>query len=210
MNLLHVVPRRVSHLLKFSLGVVGLIALTARPSQGQFVQNGTFDLIEPGTFWSAANIDGAGGWRPTDGNPTGHFILNDNGNPATDPTISQTINGLAGSATYQVTGDFRRVYSTGASAGSFGVAIDGNFLFQGENPLLTYAPFSFTFVAPGPSVVLSLAGERLGSDVDYSVDNINIALVRDGAVPEPGTLAFLAGPALLAGYAVRRKGRGKR
>src|SRR5437016_14648689 len=72
--------------------------------------NGDFELSVPnngsGNGWTAFNNDGAGGWRSTGGNPNGTFILNDNGNTTTNPTIEQTLSGLTVGAFYRVSGDF--------------------------------------------------------------------------------------------------------
>src|SRR5690349_16007600 len=79
------------------------------------VINGTFDLSVPsngsGNGWSSIHVDGSGGWRSSGGNPDGMFILNDNGNPATDPTISQVLTGLTVGVQYVVTGDFATIYN---------------------------------------------------------------------------------------------------
>ena len=87
--------------------------------------NGTFD--SDATGWAWANIDGAGRWRASDGNPGGNFILNDNGSSLTDPTISQLVSGLTASSWYTLAGDFAYVYPPygSASALSFGIFADG-------------------------------------------------------------------------------------
>src|SRR4051794_10556548 len=110
MKLREAVSRCTCHVVRQSLVAAALLLVGTGVSRGQVVQNGTFDVTEPGAFWAAANIDGSGGWRATGGNPGGMFILNDNGNPATDPTITQTIFGLVPSAVYAVSGDFARFH----------------------------------------------------------------------------------------------------
>ncbi len=62
------------------------------------VINGDFSTLVPsngtGGGWTSANIDGNGGWRSTNGNPGGNFIINQAGQVATDPTLSQLVSGF--------------------------------------------------------------------------------------------------------------------
>ena len=178
--------------------------LVASAAQAAVI-NGTFDTSVPsngtGGGWTSSNIDSQGGWRSTGGNPsTGpFFILNDAGG-GTDPTILQLLTGLTPGATYHASGDFRVVHNAQATGlvQAFGVAIDGLFLY--ESPGLTdtnFHPFGFDFTAPGDGdAELLLAAERNGTDVDFGIDNIAVALVsappvNGGVVPEPGVLALL-------------------
>nr|MBA2501941.1 hypothetical protein [Pyrinomonadaceae bacterium] len=61
------------------------------------IVNGDFSTFVPsngaGGGWTSANIDGNGGWRSTNGNPGGNFIINQAGQVATDPTLSQLVSG---------------------------------------------------------------------------------------------------------------------
>ncbi len=142
--------------------------------------NGSFDSTVPrngtGGGWTSSGIDGSGGWFSTGGNPAAHFILNHSGGSG-DPTILQTVNGLVPGSCYLVSGDFTNVYPGFGSpdALSFGVALDGVFLFEGQKGAAdVWQHFSFSFTATAPDVELLLAGERNGDDSSYRIDNITL------------------------------------
>ena len=193
-------PKRARQLLAAFAVTAGFLVASAAQAA---VINGNFDTVVPsngtGGGWTSSTIDGSGGWKSTGGNPpTGpFFVLNDSGQ-ATDPTIQQLLTGLTGGATYQVTGDFREVLNSQSTTvtQAFGVAIDGVFEFEAAGiGSVSWRSFSFDFTAAANSATLSLAGERNGTDVDFGVDNIAIALASpppvNGVVPEPGTAALL-------------------
>lgn len=201
--------------LSVSLALFAALLLLAPSASAQTINNGSFDAQVPsngtGGGWTSANIDFAGGWRDSGGDPGARFILNDAGQAGTDPTLTQLVTGLLTGATYQITGRYGSAIigqNTGATQ-AFGVAINGTFLF--ESPGITdfdYRTFSFNFVAPSDSVTLSLSAERNGTDNDFKVDTIGISLVDAGAAaPEPGTLSLVVGGFIgLAAIARRRKG----
>lgn len=173
----------------------------AMPALAQTVVNGNFDLEVPrtsfGNGWTGFSNDGAGGWRSAGGNPGGFFILNDNGNGATDPSISQVLTGLIVGQEYQIAGDYANwiASNTGAESLSFAADINGVELFTGARGTRNvWQPFSFTFVADAETATLRLRGEINSTDNDIAVDNIAIALI-----PTPGAVALLAAAGLIAG-----------
>jgi hypothetical protein len=168
-----------------------LMCLTAIPATAQnFVANGTFDTFVPsngtGGSWTSSTI-GTGGWTATGGNPTAHFILNENGF-SPDPRIEQTLTGLTVGQTYTVQGDYQIHTALGNPANSFGVLIDATVILQLGNPGEAWTPFSTSFVATSTSHVLALEAERNDSDHSYLIDNIGVFT----AVPEPATWALIA------------------
>src|SRR4029077_2319047 len=63
---------------------------------GNIVTNGDFSNFVPsngtGGGWTTSNVDENGGYRSCCGYPAGGtFLLNSNGDPYTDPTITQTL-----------------------------------------------------------------------------------------------------------------------
>ena len=153
-------------------------------SANNLVTNGTFDISVPrngtGGGWTSDVIDGSGGWVSSGGNPGANFILNSNGG-ASDPIIVQTVNGLVPGSCYGVSGDFTNIYPGFGSlaALSFGVAVDGVFLFEGQKGTAdVWQHFSFSFTPTSGSVALLLAGERNGDDSSYRIDNISLDLLN--------------------------------
>ena len=65
---------------------------------------------------------------------------------------------------------------------SFGVAIDGIYLFTTTAPgNYSWQNFSFSYTAASSSVVLSLSSQINGTGISYAIDNIS-----SKSVPEPG------------------------
>lgn len=162
---------------------VVLAATSANRSlaQGNVVVNGGFDTDASG--WSVNN--GSSFFDGKNGNPPGSFYLTDAPSPSSDPTISQMINGLVPSTVYVASGDYRFMFDSGLGSPtdlSFGVAIDGVFLFEAANPQdIDWHSFSFLYTATAPSVVLSISAQRNDTGVAYAIDNIAIQ------VPEPSS-----------------------
>src|SRR5689334_18448533 len=87
-----------SNRLSISIGLFTTLILLAPSASAQVLTNGSFDVEVPsngtGGGWTSTIIDFQGGWRATGGNPGARFILNDSGQVATDPTLTQVITGL--------------------------------------------------------------------------------------------------------------------
>lgn len=176
-------------------------AAVSQAAFAQSVVNGDFSLEVPsnstGNGWTGFSNDGAGGWRSSGGNPGGYFIMNDNGNSATDPSISQTINGFAPGGLYRLTGDFASwiIGSSPFGGSSFAVDINGTQVFTGlSGTLREWRSFQVDFTAPDTGIVtIRFRAETNGTDNDFAIDNIAVA-----AIPSPATGAGLLGLSLLA------------
>lgn len=137
------------------------------------IVNGGFNTNATG--WSAAN-NSFGGYVCCKGNPGGFFSL-DSGTPSltTDPTVSQVITGLIPGVHYVVSGDYEKEIDRGGGSPtglSFGVAIDGAFLYESPQSDFAWHSFAFSFAATSPSVTLSISAQRNGTGVSYEIDNI--------------------------------------
>lgn len=142
------------------------------------VFNGSFGLGTEG--WTFANIDFAGGWRESGGQPGAYFILNDAGSPATDPTIEQMVKGLERGGTYRLSGLCRGESSASSPSGavSFAVDLDGwNAIALPATDTATWREFSHEFVASGSQIALRLRAEVEGTDNDFAIDEIKLVLI---------------------------------
>jgi hypothetical protein len=157
------------------------------------ISNSTFDIPVPeggagGGWVSMTNCIGAGGTMSVGGDNV--FVINECGQPGSDPSVQQILTGLTPGAAYEISGSYGEFYGPlgNPAALSFGVAIDGNVILQlatPPGPSLTQGGslhgFSVTFVATSPTHVLSFLSERNGDDTEYAIDNIWVTLV----VPVP-------------------------
>jgi Regulator of chromosome condensation (RCC1) repeat/Carbohydrate binding domain len=159
------------------------------------VANGGFDSGANG--WTVSHVDGSGGWRGSGGHPAGMFILNDGGG-ATDPTIEQTITGLAPGTSYSISGDFIGGSQANSPSGaiSFAVDLNGTTLFNAPATDTTnWRSFSVTFVAASTSAQLRLRAEINSTDNDFAVDNIAVFIAssapdcNDNGVPDSCDIA---------------------
>jgi len=167
-------------------------------AQANLITNGAFDVDDYATGWTQEHIDGNGGIR-SELAPSTHgniFVLNNAGDPFTDPTIWQSVAGVIPENNYTVTGDYRLFWNGSVPPGSdpshsFGVHVgvgggDQWYFEAGGSNDFTWYSFSFNFLATSTPVVLSLAGERYSTDLGYAVDNITMSVV-----PEPTTMLLL-------------------
>ena len=181
--------------LKTYIGLTGLVLLLLPrlvTAQGNFVFNGGFDTDASGwTLINGAYFDTKGG------NPAPDVVLE-----GTTGAASQTINGLNPGITYFVSGDYQRADGGSSIDPSFGVAIDGTFLFETVAPAsLSWQSFSFFYTAASPSAVLSLS-QINGTLIHYSIDNISME-----TAPEPNSLWLIgiSGIASAAFFRNRRR-----
>lgn len=139
------------------------------------VLNGSFDSGTIG--WSFSNIDGAGGWRPSGGQPDGYFILNDGGSPSTDPAIEQVVEGLQVGAVYRLRGRYKAESSASSPVGALSFAVDVNGEVVITRPAVDttiWRDFEWTFVAMNNQSSIQLRAEISGTDNDFAIDNIEL------------------------------------
>jgi hypothetical protein len=182
---------KLHEVLNYWFFTAAVLMLPTLPSKGEgnLVYNGDFEIHSNAVSlgWTYSQYVGFS----LGGNP-GRFALLYNSNPSdpTVPTVSQTISGLSSGQIYKVSGDYRLWKRPGGSLPSdpsFGVAIDGTFLFETLEPANTdWLNFSFDYTATSPSVVLSLSSQINGTDVPYAIDNIAMY-----ATPEPSTISLI-------------------
>ncbi len=171
-------------------------------AQGNFVFNGDFDTSAAG--WMITNIFGSG-YESTSGNPPGDVSLFGPVSPSTSPTASQTINGLIIGAIYNVSGDYREIGGKNSPTdNSFGVALDGVFLFETAAPAdYKWYSFNFDYTATSTSALLSLEAQINGTDYAYAIDNISME-----AVPEPSSLCLIGVGGIISTMFFRNRRKG--
>jgi len=169
---------------KISIIVLTALMLSCLPqltmAQGNLVVNGSFDTDASGWIITNVNVSAGGGYLSNYGNPPGSIFLY---NPSSShvPTASQEINSLTPGSLYVISGDYQKGLGKNITANSFGVALDGVFLFETNAPVnLNWYNFSFYYTAASSSALLSLAAQINGTDYSYYIDNIAMY-----AVPEP-------------------------
>jgi hypothetical protein len=184
---------RKTHFLIFVFAL--LLTPGLATAQGNLVLNGGFDADASG--WTTASEFGFG-YVSTKGDPGGYFFLYTNSSAFT-PTISQTVSGLILGSSYTVSGNYEYIAGSSASP-SFGVALDGVYLFKTAAPTDSeWHSFSFGYAAKSTSAVLSLHSQLNGTGVSYGIDNIAMY-----AVPEPAVLKLFG---LFALFHCRRRRR---
>jgi PEP-CTERM motif len=177
----------------YSILAVIIFASSSRVAllaQGNLVYNGGFEAFNVtngvANGWNFSKWVGVGA-----GGDPGLFALlyNSGVNDPTIPTASQTITGLNPGDTYTISGNYELWKNPNGNVfdSSFGVAVNGNFLFETVAPAtsLTWENFSFVYTATSSSMILSLSSQLNGTEVSYGIDNIAMY-----AVPEPSTLSL--------------------
>ena len=192
----------------------------AGPLHAQSVTNGTLDTDATGWLFNSACGDAV--WDGGAGNPPGAIRLNSCGEPNSDPTAAQTVNGLTIGNTYTIHVDVQlHANSSGGGTGkTFGVFLDG----EPANPLLltefldgSWHSVAVPFTATATSHTIIFAAELDGrtpggpgiaTDVSYYIDNISLAPVM--SVPMMSNHALVALALLIAAIglaALRRPSR---
>lgn len=148
-------------------------------AQGNLVFNGGFDSNAAGWTLSDGSF-----FISTFGNPSGCVRLdNASPSPSLTPSASQTVGGLIPAAIYTVSGDYLVQGKNFPPGNSFGVTVDGIFLFQTAAPTdYNWYSFNFLYTATSSSAVLSLSSQLNGTGIPYIIDNIAMR------VPEPSSL----------------------
>jgi len=175
-----------SHAIRLLQSICAFAALLVSDNrsfaQGNMILNGNFDNDA-----SAWTLSGAV-WEPAKGNPGGFVALGNGSTNTLNATASQTVSSLSPGIAYLLTGDYAKAFNPKGDTGiSFGVAIDGAYLFSSADPNdFNWHRFSFTFAPTSPSAVLSLSAEINGTQVAWQIDNISMV-----AIPEPSAAALL-------------------
>lgn len=196
--------------LKTKLVLTALMALCLPQlglAQGNLVVNGGFDTDTSGWVITNVEIDVGGGYSSSFGNPPGSVFLY-NLSYAYVPTASQEINSLTPGQLYIVSGDYQRGLGKNKTDDSFGVALDGVFLFETVVPTdSNWHSFSFDYTATSTSALLSLEAQinRTYDDYSYSIDNIAMY-----AVPEPNSLCLLGMGGMMSALFFRHRRKARR
>ena len=91
---------------------------------------------------------------------------------------------------------------------SFGVALDGVFLFETVVPTdSNWHSFSFDYTATSTSALLSLEAQINGTYDDYSYGIDNIAMY---AVPEPNSLCLMGAGGMMSALFFRHRRKARR
>jgi hypothetical protein len=161
----------------FSLLALGV----AGPVSAQTILNGNFDRPVPSNGaangWISADINSAGGWHPSGGNPGGMFILNAEGLAITDPVLAQVLTGLVEGQIYLIRGQYTNWYFNArpANAPGFIAKVDSRTQFVGNSGALNqWRDFTFAFIASSTTATVTFQAEAFGSDNDFAIDNITI------------------------------------
>jgi hypothetical protein len=169
-------------------------------AQGNLVVNGGFDTDASG--WTLTNV--GFGYLPTGGNPPGCVDL-DNPSSLYAPTASQEINSLTPGTFYIVSGDYQSG-GKGIANNSFGVALDGVYLFEANSPpTYNWYSFSFEYMATSTSALLSISAQLNGTDYPYAIDNIAV-----NAVPEPNSLCLMGVGGMMSALFFRHRRKARR
>jgi hypothetical protein len=174
------------------LTILMLPSLTqSADAQGNLVVNGGFDTDASG--WT---INGGSYFNVKNGNPPPDLVV--------AGTVSQTVSSLTPGFVYDVSGDYYNIAGLGTipTDNSFGVAIDGAFLFEAaaQTPYV-WRSFDFSYTATSSSALLGFSSEMNGTGISYMIDNIEMY-----AVPEPSAFSlFILGSGVLIYVRTRKR-----
>jgi hypothetical protein len=156
-------------------------------AQGNLVINGGFDT--DASSWTIANVDvsAGGGYLSNFGDPPGSVLLYNPSFSVFAPTASQEITSMTQGALYIVSGNYQKAGGKNVTDNSFGVSLDGVFLFETAAPAdFNWHSFNFDYTATSTSTLLSLSAQINGTDYSYFIDNIAMY-----AVPEPSAWSLI-------------------
>jgi hypothetical protein len=163
-------------------GSASCCACTNPPDCSCTFTNGDFEQFVPvngtGGGWTSSGLFAGAGWQSSGGNPGGTFLLNNVGDPNTDPTISQTICCLKPGQCYTIRGQRKVQAWFGQTAPSFAVLLDGATILAlpvPSNPAdANWYDFAVSFTATNACQTIGFAAEINGTDVSYWIDNIRL------------------------------------
>lgn len=170
-------PLRISPVLRMMVALSCFLLSHVISGQGTLVVNGDFNSNANG--WTLTNGSSSGSGYTLSGDQGGCFIL-DNIAPSdsTDPTGSQTIDGLVPGTVYVVSGKYAGGKDRGAdslSVSNFAVEMEGVVLFEAVVPAISsWQSFAFLYSATSPSATLRLSSQRNGSGVSCLFDDIAV------------------------------------
>jgi len=199
------------------------LILCAAPLHAQSFTNGTLDTNANG--WTLGGGCGDEVWDGANGNPPGSIRLNACGEASSDPTATQTVNGLVVGTTYMIKVDVRlHVAASGSGTGkSFGIFLNaqpGTPLFLTEFLDNSWHTVTTTFTATSTSATIIFAGELdartpggpgITTDVSYFIDNMTLVAPAAAVAPVPTLSAqalLMLGVLLVAGATLARRLRG--
>ncbi|MEY2410277.1 MAG: hypothetical protein QOF48_2947 [Verrucomicrobiota bacterium] len=144
--------------------------------------NGDFGQPVPvngtGGGWTASGLFFGAGWQSSGGNPGGTFLLNNVGDPATDPMIAQTVCCLVPGQCYTIRGQRKVQAWFGDSSPSFSVLVNGSAILTLPVPTIppdtNWYDFSVSFTASSTCQTIGFAAEINGTDVSYWLDNLRL------------------------------------
>ncbi len=160
-------------------------------AQGNLVVNGDFGT--DASAWTITNVGGGGGYLSSFGDPPGSVLLYNPSLPGV-PAASQEISGLTPGGVYAISGNYQNGGGKDFTDNSFGVALDGIFLFEAPTPAdFNWHSFNFDYTATSTSALLSFSAQLNGTDGADFIDDIAMY-----ATPEPSaTSVILLGGGLL-------------
>jgi hypothetical protein len=160
-------------------------------AQGNLVTNGGFDTGVSGWTTNASS----GYYESLKGNPGGCFTL--------FSSISQNIAGLIPGSHYVISGSYDIEGGSIGISPSFGVAIDGTFLFEAAPHDYSWHDFAFSYRAASSAAVLSVVAQINGAANVYRIDNIAMQPAPSVAVQAVGTSIILSWATNAVGFSLQ-------